>query len=98
MLLMALSSAFDPSRMQSHIQRNSNEVPYGPSLLGRIIDGMGRPVDDKGPLGAPVRNGFFEPPNPLSVLQNLLSQRVLNPLTVSIPMARAKGWGFLRSV
>ena len=48
-------------------KRNSNEVPYGPSLLGRIIDGMGRPLDGKGPLGAPFRDGLFaEPPNPLA--------------------------------
>ena len=48
-------------------KRNSNEVPYGNSLLGRIIDGMGRPLDGKGPLSAPVRNGLFaEPPNPLA--------------------------------
>ena len=48
-------------------KRNSNEVPYGNSLLGRIIDGMGRPLDGKGPLSAPVRDGLFaEPPNPLA--------------------------------
>ena len=44
-------------------KRNSNVVPYGPSLLGRIIDGMGRPIDGKGPLLAPQRDGFYaEPP------------------------------------
>ena len=48
-------------------KRNSNIVPYGPSLLGRIIDGMGRPIDGKGPLLAPQRDGFYaEPPNPLN--------------------------------
>jgi flagellum-specific ATP synthase len=48
-------------------KKNSNEVPYGNSLLGRIIDGMGCPLDGKGPLGAPVRDGLFaEPPNPLA--------------------------------
>ena len=48
-------------------KRNSNAVPYGPSLLGRIIDGMGRPIDGKGPLLAPQRDGFYaEPPNPLN--------------------------------
>jgi len=47
-------------------KKNSNDVPYGPSLLGRIIDGMGRPIDGKGPLLAPMRDGFYsEPPNPL---------------------------------
>jgi F-type H+-transporting ATPase subunit alpha len=27
-------------------------VPTGESLLGRIIDPLGKPVDDKGPLAA----------------------------------------------
>jgi FliI/YscN family ATPase len=27
-------------------------VPIGPELLGRVIDGLGRPLDGKGPLGA----------------------------------------------
>lgn len=48
-------------------KKNSNSVPFGPLLLGRIIDGMGRPIDGKGPLNAPLRDGFYaEPPNPLS--------------------------------
>ena len=46
---------------------NSNEVPSGSALLGRVIDGMGRPIDGKGPLLAKSREGFYaEPPNPLS--------------------------------
>ena len=68
-LLMALSSVhlIHPG-CKVISRRNSNEVPYGSALLGRIIDGMGRPIDDKGPLGAPVRNGFFQ--NPKSSLPN----------------------------
>ena len=68
-LLMALSSIHLIHPGCKVISRkNSNEVPYGRALLGRIIDGMGRPVDGKGPLGAPLRDGFFaEPPNPLSL-------------------------------
>jgi flagellum-specific ATP synthase len=42
-------------------------VPVGPSLLGRVIDGLAQPIDSKGPLGAieryPVTN---QPPDPLS--------------------------------
>jgi flagellum-specific ATP synthase len=30
-------------------------VPVGPQLLGRVIDGQGRPIDGKGPLLCPVR-------------------------------------------
>lgn len=28
-------------------------VPTGPALLGRVLDGLGRPIDGKGPLAAP---------------------------------------------
>lgn len=28
------------------------QVPIGPALLGRVLDGLGRPIDGKGPLGA----------------------------------------------
>ena len=42
-------------------------VPVGPSLLGRVIDGLAQPIDGKGPLGAieryPVTN---QPPDPLT--------------------------------
>ncbi|MBI9017100.1 MAG: FliI/YscN family ATPase [Phycisphaerae bacterium] len=31
------------------------EVPVGPELLGRVIDGQGHPIDDKGPLMCQVR-------------------------------------------
>ena len=67
-LLMALDSVhlIHPGCKVSS-QRNNNFVPCGPALLGRIIDGMGRPIDGKGPLLTPRREGFYaEPPNPLS--------------------------------
>ena len=99
-LLMALSSVhlIHPG-CKVISKRNSNEVPYGTALLGRIIDGMGRPIDGKGPLGAPVRDGFFaEPPNPLS------RTRIQSPFTTGIksidsfvPMGyRAKNGNFCR--
>ncbi len=66
-LLMALNSVhlIHPGcRVIS--QKNSNLVPCGSGLLGRVIDGMGRPIDGKGPLNCSMRDGFFsEPPNPL---------------------------------
>src|SRR5262245_45853755 len=27
------------------------KIPTGPAMLGRVIDGLGRPLDGKGPLG-----------------------------------------------
>jgi flagellum-specific ATP synthase len=42
-------------------------VPVGPELLGRVIDGLARPIDGRGALGTteryPVHN---QPPDPLS--------------------------------
>ena len=67
-LLMALESVhlIHPGCKVSS-QRNNNFVPCGAVLLGRIIDGMGRPIDGKGPLLSARREGFYaEPPNPLS--------------------------------
>src|SRR5690606_5740528 len=38
-------------------------VPVGRSLLGRVLDGLGRPIDGKGPLDAPrVGLGHETPP------------------------------------
>src|ERR1700742_1764021 len=31
------------------------EVPVGPGLLGRVVDGLGNPIDDKGPITAVER-------------------------------------------
>lgn len=38
-------------------------VPVGPRVLGRIIDGLGRPIDDLGPLAAPRVTLDHEPPS-----------------------------------
>jgi flagellum-specific ATP synthase len=37
-------------------------VPTGPELLGRVLDGLGRPIDGRGPLAGPhVRSGGGAP-------------------------------------
>ena len=33
-----------------HLENRVNTVPVGPALLGRVIDGLGRPMDGKGTL------------------------------------------------
>lgn len=39
------------------------KIPTGRNLLGRVIDGLGRPIDDKGPLaGCPMRSVNRPPP------------------------------------
>jgi flagellum-specific ATP synthase len=54
-------------------------VPVGEGLLGRILDGLGEPLDDKGPLAA---TGFYPlhatPPHPLR------RQMVEKPLSVGV--------------
>ncbi|WP_435299649.1 FliI/YscN family ATPase [Timonella sp. A28] len=54
-------------------------IPTGPGLLGRVLDGLGRPIDDKGPLTnvtyTPLRSGV---PHPLS------RQRITTPLATSV--------------
>lgn len=41
------------------------EVTVGTGLLGRIIDGLGKPMDGKGPLRGPRRSVDSSPPSPL---------------------------------
>jgi len=54
-------------------------VGVGPQLLGRIIDGLGNPIDGKGPLAAELEYPTFcAPPAPL------LRQRITEPLSLGI--------------
>ena len=56
-----------------------NTVPEGEALLGRVLDGLGRPIDNRGPLGAPKSNALRrQPPNPL------LRQRIDAPLETGV--------------
>lgn len=56
------------------------EIPVGPSLLGRVVDAFGRPIDRRGPVVAeayyPVTTG--EPPRPLDRV------RISEPLPVGV--------------
>src|SRR5690606_21324971 len=48
-------------------RQSSFSVPVGPELLGRVIDGLGRPLDDLGPLGCRDEARLSgAPPSPLS--------------------------------
>ncbi len=55
------------------------KVPVGKNLLGRILNGLGEPIDDKGPLVSdeyyPVHN---EPPDPMK------RNRVQQPISVGV--------------
>ncbi len=59
----------------SRIRRNTQPltVPVSHHLLGRVIDGLGRPIDGKGPIPADdVHSVYNDPPNPL--LRNRISE------------------------
>jgi flagellum-specific ATP synthase len=49
------------------VQRGrSGTVPVGPALLGRVLDGLGNPIDGLGPIGATTPAPLHPPPlNPL---------------------------------
>ncbi len=57
----------------------SFSIPVGKELLGRVIDGLGNPIDGKGELGCSSSlNIHRNPPNPLS------RDRILSPLQTGI--------------
>ena len=45
--------------------RGGPHVPTGPALLGRVLDGLGRPIDGKGPLLAPTVRSSDRAPSPM---------------------------------
>lgn len=54
-------------------------VGVGPQLLGRVIDGLGNPIDDKGEIEyTSFRKVFAEPPNPLE------RKRISEPLQTGV--------------
>ncbi|MGB4466897.1 MAG: flagellar protein export ATPase FliI [Azovibrio sp.] len=56
----------DRPRRRRAIDR-AKQVPVGASLLGRVLDGVGRPLDNKGPLHAEAQRSLQSRPyNPMS--------------------------------
>jgi len=53
-------------------------VPAGPELLGRVVDGLGRPVDGRGPVAAPLVEVAAEPPSAMH------RARVSEPLPLGV--------------
>jgi F-type H+/Na+-transporting ATPase subunit alpha len=51
------------------------EVPVGPELLGRVVDALGRPIDDKGPV-ATTRTSPIERVAPGVIYRKSVSQPV----------------------
>ena len=54
-------------------------IPVGPGLLGRVIDGLGNPIDNKGPIPAKSEYPIYGTPvNPLT------RKRISKPLDLGI--------------
>jgi flagellum-specific ATP synthase len=45
--------------------RGGPRVPTGPALLGRVLDGLGRPIDGRGPLVGPTVRSADRAPSPM---------------------------------
>jgi len=56
-------------------------VPVGPGLLGRVVDPLGRPLDDKGPITAERHDGI-EQPAPAIIDRDLVTEPVQTGLLV----------------
>jgi flagellum-specific ATP synthase len=54
-------------------------IPVGENLLGRVIDGLGRPIDDKGPLGTAQARPVNRPAPPA-----LERQRIREPFHTGV--------------
>jgi flagellum-specific ATP synthase len=54
-------------------------VPVGPEMLGRIVNGLGQPIDGRGPLGASFAYPIYAGP-----INPLLRQRIRVPLDLGV--------------
>lgn len=59
-------------------RRRPLSVRVGPALLGRVLDGLGRPIDDAGPVRGCLRSIFADAPAPLE------RRRILEPLATGV--------------
>ena len=59
--------------------RALNEVQVGPELLGRVLDGTGRPIDGLGPLGVSERVPVHNEAQPA-----LSRERITEPLSLGV--------------
>jgi len=57
----------------------SLSIPVGNSLLGRILDGLGNPIDSLPPIDSKLKRSIYaNPPNPL------LRKRIVQPISTGI--------------
>ena len=58
--------------------RGFSSVPVGRSLMGRVIDGLGRPIDGKGPLVAEYVAAEHDAPAPMD------RERITKPISLGV--------------
>lgn len=69
-------------------------IPVGPALLGRVIDGLGRPIDDGGPIRGRRVDVDGRPPHPLRrALVREPLQTGVRVLDTLIPIGRGQRIG-----
>jgi len=59
--------------------RRTHEIAVGPSLLGRVLDGLGRPIDELGPVECPSRY-----PVNTAAPNSLRRRRICEPLPLGV--------------
>ena len=61
------------------VRGKSAAVPVGPDLLGRVLDGLGQPLDRRGPIPAEKAYPLYAPP-----MNPLLRKRIHKPFDTGI--------------
>jgi flagellum-specific ATP synthase len=62
------------------------EIPVGPGLIGRVVDGVGQPLDGRGPVAGNARRSIHgEPPPALGrrAIREVLETGASSPVRVS---------------
>ncbi len=79
-LLMPLGELHEISQGNEVVATGSSlRAPVGQGLLGRVLDGLGHPIDDKGPLqGVSEASVNRQPPNPMT------RRRITEPLAFGV--------------
>jgi len=62
-----------------HVLQTRAEVPAGPACLGRVLDGLGRPIDDGPPLEGAEPVSLYREPEP-----SVTRERVRRPLELGV--------------
>ncbi len=68
------------------------EVPVGPELVGRVVDPLGRPLDDKGPIKAKA-TGLIERPAPGVLARKSVDEPMMTGLVsidAMVPIGRGQ--------